>query len=98
MKRSAAKSTFSTLVLVGVAALALVGCGGSSNGELDQFLGTWVYELSSGSVTCTAGQAGTFDLNGVHKLLESGATSDLVDLSNCDYKYDVKGKVATLQA
>jgi hypothetical protein len=80
-----------------VAAMALIGCGGDAN-PADAFLGTWKYDQSAGTATCSVdGNLRTFDLTGAHKVLREGVSSDLVDTSNCDYRFDVKDKVATQQ-
>ncbi len=80
------------------------GCGGDGS-DLAQFTGTWQYTQSMGTLSCP-GAADQTGILGTTKLWDSGVTSDLVDMSpsvldpttQCFYTFDVKNKVATLQA
>ena len=77
-------------------ALAAIGCGDDGNG-LAEFEGTWKYIQSPAQFSCPGDpvQTGTF---GTMKDWRQGVKSPLVDFStNCNYRFDVKGKVASIQ-
>jgi hypothetical protein len=79
------------------------GCGGSGNNDLDQFVGTWTYTQSQGTLSCqgSTDQSGTL---GGSKRWGLGLSNDLVDLTpelfdtgtQCFYTFDAKDKVATI--
>ena len=98
MERARSRTILGGATFVATAmAIALAGCD-SGTPSIDEFAGVWKYTESAGSATCSAdSQLRTFNFKGLHKTLGRGVTSDLVDLSNCDYKFDVKDKVATIQ-
>ncbi len=91
------------LGLLTVSATA-AGCGGDGN-DLAQFTGTWMYTQSMGTLSCQ-GQPDQSGLLGTSKKWGAGVTSDLVDLTpslfdsgtQCFYAFDIKDKVATIQA
>jgi hypothetical protein len=91
------------LGLLAVTATA-AGCGGSSN-DLEQFVGTWMYTQSQGVLSCQ-GQTDQMGMLGNSKHWGMGISHDLVDLTpslfdagtQCFYQFDVKDKVATIQA
>jgi hypothetical protein len=92
--------------LVGFVALATTaaGCGDDGN-NLAQFTGTWMYTASQGTLACP-GQAVVQGTLGTNKQWAEGVSSALVDLSplifdptiSCYFTFDVKDKVATIQA
>ena len=92
--------------LVGLVALATTtaGCGDDGT-NLTQFTGTWMYTASEGTLACP-GQTTLMGTLGTNKLWSEGVSSDLVDLSplifdssiSCYFTFDVKDKVATIQA
>lgn len=83
--------------LIGLAlALVNVGCGDDGN-SLAEFQGTWKYIQSPAQFSCPGDpvQTGSF---GTTKDWRQGVKSALVDFStNCDYRFDVNGKVASIQ-
>jgi hypothetical protein len=93
-----AKNRSGRYLLVGLAGLAAatLGCGGSSD-NLAEFVGTWKYGASAVTFACP-GQADSPISLGNLKAFHLGIKSDLVDLSSiCDYRFDVKDKVASIQ-
>jgi len=90
------------LSLLAVTATA-AGCGGSGN-DLEQFVGTWMYTQSQGTLSCT-GQADQMGMLGNSMQWGLGISSDLVNLTphlfdsstQCFYEFDVKSKVATIK-
>jgi len=79
------------------------GCGGSGS-DLQQFVGTWMYTQSQGTLACQGSDPLTGTLGSSTKW-GLGLSSDLVDLdpelfdtrTQCFYQFDVKDKVATIQ-
>ena len=90
------------LSLLAVTATA-AGCGGSSN-DLQQFVGTWMYTQSQGTLSCQ-GAADQSGMLGNSMQWGLGISSDLVDLTphlfdsttQCFYEFDVKNKIATIK-
>ena len=82
-------------LLWGLATVA-VGCGDDAN-SVAPFVGTWEYTQSDGTLTCTGvNQPEAFS---GRKTWGEGVVSDLVDLTeDCNYRFTVKGKVATIDA
>jgi hypothetical protein len=92
------------LSLLAVTATA-AGCGGSSGSDLQQFVGTWMYTQSQGTLACQ-GSTPQQGMLGNTMQWGLGVSSDLVDLTptlfdsgtQCFYEFDVKNKVATIKA
>ena len=95
-----AKNRLGSAIVIGLflgLGAAMQGCGDDGD-DLSLFVGTWQYTQSAGAFTCTGSTPTDFTFSG-RKIWGAGVTSDLVDLTdNCNYKFDVKGKVATIQA
>jgi hypothetical protein len=92
--------------LVGLVALATTSAGcGDDGSNLTQFTGTWTYTASQGTLACP-GQTALTGTLGSNKQWSEGVSSALVDLSPlifdstvfCYFNFDVKDKVATIQA
>jgi hypothetical protein len=95
-----AKNRLGSAVVISLSlglATAMQACG--DNGDsLSQFVGTWEYTQSVGTFACTGVAPAENDLTG-RKIWGEGVMSSLVDLSDsCFYRFDVKDKVATIQA
>ena len=100
-----------TRVIQGLTALTLsvfaAGCGGSD--DADQFVGTWMITQASATIDCSATLSGSTPLavtpagnvelvHGATSALTAISPSELDGFSICDFKFDVKGPVATMQA
>jgi hypothetical protein len=104
-----AKNRLGSVALVGLVGFVAVaataaGCGSDGN-NLTQFTGTWTYTASQGTLACP-GQQTLQGILGTTKEWREGLSSALVDLSplifdptiSCYFAFDVKDKVATIQA
>jgi len=81
--------------LVGLA-LAAIGCGDDGS-DLTEFVGTWKYDVSMARFSCPGQTDQTGPLASM-KHWGEGVKSNLVDLStDCNYRFDVKNKQATIQ-
>jgi hypothetical protein len=86
---------FMISALVGLA-LAAIGCG-DDGADLTQFVGTWKYSTSMARFSCPGQTDQTGPLASM-KHWGEGVKSNLVDLStDCNYRFDVKNKVAAIQ-
>jgi hypothetical protein len=87
--------TFWMSGLVGLVALAALGCGDEKNPA--EFVGTWNYTSSDARLSCPNEPDTAVQLPAT-KRWGGGVKSDLVDLSSsCNYRFDIGGKVATIQ-
>lgn len=85
--------------LVGLTgAVAALGCGGSNGAGVPDYIGTWSYTQQQGTLSCP-GQMDASVTLGTTKDLREGVTSDIVDVSSiCNYRFDIKDKVAAIQS
>lgn len=91
-------------IAVAAATASAIGCGGSSSSD-SRFLGTWKITQASADVSCDDGTSGTFTPTG-NLEFAPGTSSAIVAISPaeldpasfCDFGFDVKGAVATIQA
>jgi hypothetical protein len=97
MQRTLATRIVVGLVSAGAACMvAMAGCGNDAAPSAE-FIGVWKYDQSAAPASCTVAGAQSLNLLGAHKELRDGAISDLVEVG-CDYRFDIRDKVATLQA
>ena len=75
-----------------------LGCGGDNAAGVADYLGTWTYTQQQATETCPGQSPISIDL-GTTKDLREGVKSDLVDVSTiCNYRFDIKDKIASIQS
>jgi hypothetical protein len=79
------------------ALVALGGCGGGDDGNVDQFVGTWMYSSGTSTITCQGLQPSTSQLMGTFTIAK-GIDSPLVITGSCTVKMDPKGNTATVRS